>query len=69
MIGTNNYGRPYKTRKPAQQVWAVGETVKVGFMALRIVGKDGGGWRLVNADGSKKYRFEPHMGCYGIHEF
>lgn len=69
MIGTNNYGMPYKTRKPATQVWAVGETVKVGFMTLRIVGKDADGWCLVNKDATKKYRQEPHQGCYGVDSF
>lgn len=69
MIVTGRYGMPYKARKPAQQVWAVGETVKVGFLKLRIVGKDGCGWRLVNVDGSSKYRFEPHHGLHAVYEF
>ncbi len=59
-----NYGMPYQTRKPAQQVWAVGEQVKVGFLSLRIVGKTAAGWKLVNKDATKHYEFEPHIGLF-----
>jgi hypothetical protein len=58
----NNYGMPYKARKGATQVWAVGEMVKVGFLALRVTGKTPLGWKLTNKDGSKSYVFEPHHG-------
>lgn len=61
-----NYGMPYKTRKPAQQVWAVGEQVKVGFLSLRITAKTPNGWKLVNKDGSKHYEFEPHIGLFAV---
>lgn len=62
-----NYGTTRQTRKPAQQVWAVGETVKVGFLSLRIVGKQpNGDWRLVNQNATKHYGFCPHMGVYAI---
>lgn len=53
----------------SKQVWAVGETVKVGFLTLRITGiepkcgwNNQPGYRLTNADGSKSYRFTPHEG-------
>ncbi len=63
----SNYGMPYANRKPAQQVWAVGEQVKVGFLSLRIVGKQrNGDWRLVNKDGTKRYGFQPHGGVYAL---
>lgn len=60
-----NYGT-YQARKPAQQVWAVGEQVKVGFLSLRIVGKTARGWKLVNKDASKHFEFEPHVGLFGV---
>ena len=53
-------------RKSAKQVWAVGEQVKVGFLSLRIVGKTGYGWKLVNKDGSRHYEFQPHLGLFGV---
>lgn len=62
-----SYGMPYETRKPATQVWAVGETVKVGFLTLRIVGKQpNGDWKLVNKDATKHYAFAPHIGLFAI---
>lgn len=62
-----NYGMPHKTRRPATQVWAVGEQVKVGFMSLRITGKyQNGDWRLINADGTKVYAFAPHQGLIAM---
>jgi hypothetical protein len=51
-------------RRPSQQVWAVGETVKVGFLTLRIVGKTSNGWRLVNKAGDRHFEFEPHHGLF-----
>lgn len=53
-------------RKPAQQVWAIGEQVKVGFLSLRIVGKSGNGWKLVNKDATKHYEFVPHLGLVAL---
>ena len=54
----------------ATQNWSVGETVKVGFMTLRVLAKvatPGNGlpdqYALTNADGSRFYRFIPHNGC------
>ncbi len=61
-----NYGHQ-TARKPAQQTWAVGEQVKVGFMVLRIVGRlPNGDWRLVNKDAAKHYGFQPHSGVYAL---
>ena len=59
----NRYGHT-EFRKPATQVWAVGKTVKVGFLQLRIVAKTGHGWKLTNKDATKQYEFEPHFGLY-----
>ena len=53
-------------RKPATQVWAVGEQVRVGFLSLRITGRTTRGWTLVNRDGTKRYEFEPHVGLFAI---
>lgn len=53
-------------RRPAQQLWAVGETVKVGFLSLRITGRTGHGWRLVNRDGARHYEFDPHRGLFAV---
>lgn len=56
-----------KRRRAAQQIWAVGEQVKVGFLSLRITGKYANGdWRLINADGSKVYAFAPHQGLMAM---
>lgn len=46
------------------QVWEVGETVKVGFLTLNITAKEPAtnSYLLTNKDGSKKYRFTPHLG-------
>ena len=52
--------------KKATQVWAVGETVQVGFNKLRIVAKTGQGWRLTNKDGTKHYEFEPYRGLFAV---
>ena len=61
-----NYGMSYQPRKPAQQLWAVGEQVKVGFLSLRITGKVGDYWRLTNKDASRKYEFAPHRGLVAL---
>jgi hypothetical protein len=54
------------SRKSCQQVWAVGEQVKVGFLSLRIVAKTGYGWILVNKDATKRYEFAPHHGLVAL---
>ena len=69
IAGYGRYGA-YAHRAPATQVWAVGETVKVGFMTLRIIGKArSGDWLLTNKDGTKKYASTPHMGCRLVDSF
>lgn len=60
------YGMPYKTRKPAQQLWAVGEQVKVGFLSLRIMADKGSHYILINKDGTKRYEFTPHHGLIAL---
>lgn len=65
MIYTNPSAGSFH-RKPAQQVWAVGEQVKVGFLSLRIVAKTSRGWKLTNKDASKHFEFEPHIGLFGV---
>jgi hypothetical protein len=56
----------------AKNVWKVGETVKVGFMKLRVTGmravKDylPDIYELESLDGTKKYEFIPHNGLHRI---
>ena len=52
-----------------KQNWMVGETVKVGFLRLRVLAKVAtpgnylpDQYALTNADGSRYYRFIPHNG-------
>jgi hypothetical protein len=52
------------------QQWQVGETVKVGFMQLRVLARvpTPGNYlpdqyALTSADGSRYYKFIPHNGC------
>jgi hypothetical protein len=54
----------------SKQAWEVGETVKVGFMSLRVLAKVAtpgnylpDQYALTNADGTRFYRFVPHNGC------
>lgn len=56
-------------RNKAKQDWSTGNTVKVGFLTLKIVGTDDARscyghviYKLENADGTKKYEFSPHEG-------
>ncbi len=53
----------------SKQVWEVGETVKIGFLTLRITAKEPtpgdhmpDAYYLTNARGDRKYRFVPHYG-------
>lgn len=53
----------------AQQNWGVGETVKVGFMRLRVLAKVAtpgnflpDQYALTDASGQRFYRFVPHNG-------
>ncbi len=56
----------------AKQVWAVGETVKVGFLTLRVLAKVAtpgdfkpDAYVLTNLKNDKFYRFVPHNGLEG----
>ena len=56
----------------SKQVWAVGETVKVGFLSLRVlqlVATPGDfkpdAYVLTNAKADRFYRFVPHNGLVG----
>lgn len=58
----------------SKQVWEVGETVKVGFLSLRITGKEAtpgdylpDAYLLTDRTGSKKYRFVPHNGLERVY--
>jgi hypothetical protein len=61
----NPYATP-RARRPATQVWAVGSTVKVGFLTLVITGGTSNRWLLSNAAGTRHYQFEPHIGLFAI---
>jgi hypothetical protein len=59
-------------QRPGKQVWAVGNTVKVGFLRLLIVGfipTPGDGepdiYQL-EATSGRRYEFQPHMGLYRV---
>jgi hypothetical protein len=54
----------------SKQLWEPGETVKVGFLRLRVLAKVAtpgnylpDQYALTNHDGSRFYRFVPHNGC------
>lgn len=56
----------------SKQVWAVGETVKVGFLSLRILATQAtpGDYKpdayiMTNSKADKFYRFVPHNGLQG----
>jgi hypothetical protein len=51
----------YRTPKRTQD-WSAGETVKVGFLTLEVVEKDGSDYRLWSPKTGKKYVFTPHLG-------
>lgn len=62
--------RRYSTRK-TNPAWEVGETVKVGFMTLRIMGRiatpgnhSPDEFAMESLDGSKFYTFCPHRGLH-----
>jgi hypothetical protein len=58
--------------KKSKQNWEVGQTVKVGFMTLRVIGMRAEYdflpdiYDLESIDGSKKYEFIPHNGLHRI---
>jgi len=54
------------------QTWEPGETVKVGFLSLRVLAKQAtpgdympDAYVLTNKDASNFYRFVPHNGLQG----
>ena len=54
----------------SKQNWQVGETVKVGFLSLRILAKIEtpgdylpDAYALTDKTGDKFYKFVPHNGC------
>lgn len=56
----------------SKQAWQVGETVKVGFLSLRVLAKVAtpgdylpDAYVLTNAKADKFYRFVPHNGLHG----
>jgi hypothetical protein len=59
----------------SKQAWEVGETVKVGFMTLRVLAKVAtpgdfkpDAYVLTNIKADKFYRFVPHNGLEGGYE-
>lgn len=52
----------------SKQVWQVGETVKVGFLTLRVTAIESDAYLLSDKTGAKKYRFVPHLGLQRIRE-
>jgi len=58
--------------KSSKQNWAIGQTVKVGFLSLVVVGVRAVRdylpdiYTLRNADGSRWYEFIPHNGLTRI---
>ncbi len=54
------------------QDWSIGKVVKVGFLALRVVGiravKDGlpDIYDMESLDGGKRYEFIPHNGLVAV---
>lgn len=64
--------------KSSKQVWQVGEVVKVGFMTLRVVGKEAtpgdylpDAYHLIGLGdkADRKYRFVPHNGLERVESF
>lgn len=58
--------------KSSKQAWEVGETVKVGFLTLRVLAKVAtpgdskpDAYVLTNLKADKYYRFVPHNGLEG----
>ena len=57
---------------PRKQEWAIGETVKVGFMQLRVLAGPiptpgnyhADEYAMENLNGTKFYRFTPHAGLH-----
>jgi len=51
-------------RRGRAQIWEIGALVRVGFLTLRIYGRElaSGTWRLESPGGARRYRFAPHHG-------
>lgn len=54
----------------SKQNWEIGNTVKVGFLTLKVIAKRAtpgdympDAYLLTNVAGSKVYEFVPHNGC------
>lgn len=64
--------RSKKMIRSAKQDWSIGNTVKVGFLTLKVTGRkqiqgiDQLGYTLESLDGSRKYDFAPHNGLARI---
>lgn len=57
--------RPRDPRRQGRaQIWQIGAIVHVGFLTLRVYGKElaCGAWRLESLGGARRYRFAPHHG-------
>lgn len=57
-----------------KQTWEIGNTVKVGFLTLRVTARvptpgdhAPDMYRLESLDGSKEYEFIPHRGLNRVH--
>jgi hypothetical protein len=55
-------------RRGRVQSWEIGAVVHVGFLTLRVYGKelDCGAWRLESLGHARHYRFLPHHGLQRI---
>ena len=58
----------HQQRRTQTQAWEIGAVVRVGFLTLRVYGKDTGcgTWRLESMGGAKHYRFAPYHGIVRI---
>lgn len=71
MIKTGSWYKAGKQLKKTQD-WTVGNTVKVGFLILKVVGCEAVNdglpdiYTLESLDGVKKYEFIPHNGLSRI---
>jgi hypothetical protein len=69
IVYTHKRKREPKMIRNSKQVWEVGETVKVGFLTLRVTAKEAtpgdylpDAYMLTDRTGTKVYRFVPHNG-------
>lgn len=72
MIKANAYSRHNGSKVNKNQDWSIGNTVKVGFLTLKVLGVraevDGlpDIYTLTSLDGTKVYEFIPHNGLTRI---